>query len=569
MADGRDEFPAYPARKGYLGAEIFRCFQVALDPRKLLLAAAGILAMSLGWYVLSAVFHYDEPKRTSPEYSNDAMNKANDGKGLKEEELKALADTAFQRDYQRWLLLADLAGPSTATDDDRTIPGGRLRTLPWDEYRGDNPYLLFSGLATGNAAERSGKISNFFSATVPVLVEPLLKLLLPVFKFMDPDASPWTRIYLMLCLVWSLAVWAFAGGVITRIAAVQLTGKDRVTLNEAVQFVVNRYLSYVLSPLVPLGIITIIVFVLSLYGFVAMFWVFGDIVLYGLGMPLVLLGGVVMAILLVGLVGYPMMYTTISTEGSDTFDALSRSYNYVFQAPWTYLWYSVLAVAYGAALTLLVMFVGSLSVYAAKWSIGQAPLNEATNKKPDYLFVYAPKSFGWQELFLRNTPLEKKEILSTNAAGALRASYVYADAKKADDYLKTVTWFEKTGAGMVSFWLTLVFLMMLGFSYSYFWSASTAIYLLMRNKVDETEIDELYIEEPLPETPLTPPAAPTTPTSAPSVPLVTVPPPVPVSPPIPVSPPAPAPVPMVEPVPPPIPVVEKPTDPTATDGDAK
>ena len=51
------------------------------------------------------------------------------------------------------------------------------------------------------------------------------------------------------------------------------------------------------------------------YGLVAMIPILGDILLYGLGMPLVVLGGVAIGVLLVGLVGYPLMYPTVSAEG--------------------------------------------------------------------------------------------------------------------------------------------------------------------------------------------------------------------------------------------------------------
>jgi hypothetical protein len=51
------------------------------------------------------------------------------------------------------------------------------------------------------------------------------------------------------------------------------------------------------------------------------------------------------------------------------------------------------------------------------------------------------------------------------------------------------------GAGLVAIWLYLVFLLIVGFGYSYFWSASTIIYLLMRRKVDDTDLDEVYLEE--------------------------------------------------------------------------
>jgi len=53
---------------------------------------------------------------------------------------------------------------------------------------------------------------------------------------------------------------------------------------------------------------------------------------------------------------------------------------------------------------------------------------------------------------------------------------------------------------------------MLGFGYSYFWSASTIIYLLMRRHVDAAELDEVYLEEDEQEGPygghFVPPASP-------------------------------------------------------------
>jgi hypothetical protein len=56
-------------------------------------------------------------------------------------------------------------------------------------------------------------------------------------------------------------------------------------------------------------------------------------------------------------------------------------------------------------------------------------------------------------------------------------------------------WWNKIGAFMVSVWLYGFFLLVLGFGYSYFWSSSTIIYLLMRRKVDDTDLDEVYLEE--------------------------------------------------------------------------
>ncbi len=528
MAEGRVEPSALPVRKDYQWTEIFKSFQVALDPRKLLVAAAGILVMSFGWYLLSTVFWYAEPVRESDAYSNKTMEKKKDKPKteLKPEELEQYyreqADSDFDRDHKQWKTLHSLAGK-----------GGKLRSMPWDEYRGENPFLFATRLADLPSGAWFDTVKGYVLSQIPVLVEPIYKLFQIVTKIIDPDASFQTRIYLLCCLLWSVAVWAFFGGIITRIAAVQFGGKERITLRQAVQFVMNRYLSYLLSPLVPLMIIFIIVVCMSIYGAVALIPILGDIVLYGLGFPLIILGGIVMAILLIGLVGYPMMYTTISTEGSDTFDALSRSYNYVFQAPWQYLWYTIVAVVYGAAVTFLVIVVGCLMVYLGKWAVSQPASAMAPARKPDFLFIYSPKSLGWQELMLKGSPAEVQPgIVIDEKTKIVRADYVPVKPKEDKAYRDDMTWWNEAGAGMVTFWMVLIFLLMIGFSYSYFWSAATMIYLLMRKKVDEVELDEVYIEEQPAPAFAPPPAPPASsgPAGSFSLPTVTAPPQPPVPP---------------------------------------
>jgi hypothetical protein len=105
---------------------------------------------------------------------------------------------------------------------------------------------------------------------------------------------------------------------------------------------------------------------------------------------------------------------------------------------------------------------------------------------------------------------------------------------QAAGYMKDYAWYNYAGAGMVSFWLALLFMLMLGFSYSYFWTAFSMVYLLMRQKVDEVEIDEIYteeeeIEEPVPLKPSAAPAPTSIPVDAPT--LRVTPPAAPVAPP--------------------------------------
>jgi hypothetical protein len=119
-------------------------------------------------------------------------------------------------------------------------------------------------------------------------------------------------------------------------------------------------------------------------------------------------------------------------------------------------------------------FMGSLMVYLTKWGISQTPLNETFKRDPSYMFKWAPTSFEWRAL------------LNQGNSGAL---------------LNESDWrpWNYIGPSCVALWLGLIFLMVVGFGYSYFWSASTIMYLMMRRKVDDTELDEVYLEEEEPE----------------------------------------------------------------------
>ena len=485
MADGRDAAPGFRFRDTFPWMSIFRSFQVALDPRKLLVAAAGILVMSVGWWVLSALFYYKAPDRSAPEYSNGAISKEKEGQKkpgtdapYTEADFTDIGNKRFAADFEKWRVMADLAGPAEDADPvtKRPVPVGRFRAMPWDEYRGPNPFLFATNVLSGSATERADSIGRFVSGSIPVLVEPLVKLLVPVAKMVSPGVGAQTRVYLFFLILWNVAVWAFFGGVITRLAAVSLANRGPVSLRQAVQFVATRYVNYLLSPMVPLAIIAVVIVGLFIYGSFALIPLVGDLLLIGLLLPLVLLAGVIMAIFLVGLVGYPLMYPTLSVEGdsSDTFDALSRSVNYVYQSPWNYLWYWFVAVLYGAVVTFFVLFFTSLAVYVAKWAVGLPASTMAESRKPEYLFIYAPESFGWKELMLQGSPYEVTHGTAVSPTGRVVDVYTPKDPAEFARNRAEFYWFNTWGAGLVGFWLGLAFLMMLGFSYSFFWTAASA-----------------------------------------------------------------------------------------------
>ncbi|MBA4189346.1 MAG: hypothetical protein C0467_15220 [Planctomycetaceae bacterium] len=564
MADGRAQNPASSDRSASW-MEIFRCFQVALDPRKLLVAAVGILVMSFMWWLLSVIFYSKAPETSEPQYQNSTIQrelgdkKKPDGTAYTEEDFRRIAHERYSTDMEQWRVLDSLAGP-----------GGRLRTMPWYEYRGPNPFLFVTDVLSGSANDRATALTGFFSGSVPVLIEPLVKMLIPVAKLISPGVSVSTRIYLFLILMCNIAVWAFCAGIITRLAAVQLANKGPISLKQATRFVCKRYTAYLGAPLVPLIIIAACVVGLIAYGVLGLIPVVGDLLIFGLGLPVIIVGGAVMAVFLVGLVGYPLMYTTLSAEGdqSDTFDALSRSINYVYQSPWHYIWYWLVAIFYGAAVTLFILFFCSLTVYVGKWAVGLTASTVWTDRKPEYLFIYAPESFGWKELLTKDSPYAVRGSWDKIEGASDRQVYTYrpadpvAYAQARSEFYSYNSW----GAGIVCFWLTLMFLMMLGFSYSFFWTAATVIYFLMRKKVDEAELDEVFLDDEEPEVPPAPPkiaegtgAQPSPMTSLPVItapapavaPAPVPPPPLPPIPVVDLTPPAPAPAPATIPITPP------------------
>jgi hypothetical protein len=610
MAEDKVEAREVSWRQLLPWTEIFRGFGVALDLNKLLLAAAGIFVTWVGWWLLSLVagaFYSAEP--TWPSSYQQSVPDSKE------------AFRNFKRDRDRWNLMHETAGVghagetysvadlaqnveeydtvkgkvggddldsynTSALDDLQTPAGkeatperpldaarvrtykqllgqpkpeGRLSGSPWSLNRGPNPYLLVTGQA-GIPWEAGHAVDWFFREQVPVLIEPLIKLMSPIVYFLSPRANNvGTKIYFLLVFVWTVLTWSFFGGAITRIAAIQVARPgEPIGLSDAVRFTYKRLLSYVAAPLFPLALVFVLLVFSFIFSVFHMIPAFGDIVVDGLLWFVMLLIGLVMALSLVGLaVGWPLMAPTISAEGTDSWEALSRSFSYVFQRPWHYLWYAAVTVAYGAVVIFFVGFMGSLTVYLSKWAVSETTL--VSSRQPAYLFVYAPESFGWRTLLLQGAvddfSKDKEAAVSDSPTNMelVQSKTGIINPRAYAHYIRNLNWWNKVGAALVAFWLGLFFLLILGFGYSFFFTTTTIIYLLMRRNLDGAEIDEVYLEEEDgdsfggPLAPVAPEAAKTTQplqmVEAPSLRPVTPPtPPLPSAPPVPAAP-APAAVP--------------------------
>ena len=114
-------------------------------------------------------------------------------------------------------------------------------------------------------------------------------------------------VYLLCCSLWSLVVWSFFGGAISRLAAVSFARQENVSLGQLWRFAGSRWGSYFVAPLFPLLGAGLVALAIAALGLVMR--LDAGIVVASIVWPLVLLGGFVMAFLLIGLFfGFPLMW---------------------------------------------------------------------------------------------------------------------------------------------------------------------------------------------------------------------------------------------------------------------
>ena len=271
-------------------------------------------------------------------------------------------------------------------------------------------------------------------------------------------------LYFLLFGTLFLVVWSLFGGAIARIAAVHVADEGRkLSVRQGLSFAVSKFLSFLSAPLIPALIIIVLGLVLAVCGLLLYIPWLGEI-LVGALYFLALAAGFVMTLVLLGTAGgFNLMYPTIAVEGSDSFDAISRSFSYLYAKPWRMLFYSAVALAYGAICYLFVRIFIWLMLLLTWFFVGLFVFRKASNG--DYL---------WNTLV---PPPERSPLAYDVDYGALGVPGSLA-------------------AFLLSFWIYLVIAMLGAFAISFYFSASTIIYFLMRREVDATEMDDVYLEQP-------------------------------------------------------------------------
>jgi len=237
-------------------------------------------------------------------------------------------------------------------------------------------------------------------------------------------------------ILWSLCLWSFFGTAISRMVAVQFAVDQRVSLKEAAAFAGSKWLWGISAPLMPLAGLLGLWFGCVVFGWIGRIPGIGPVVLGVLWIvPLLLALGILL--LLIGLVlGWPLMVATIATQGSDAFDGFSRSFDYVYSRFWHLIWFLVVALIYGLLMLSVVQIAVHVILQLAATFVGTG--------------------FGGS-------------IFTPEAAFASQSAAV---------------------------WVNGIRLLVFGYAVSYFWSASTIIYFLLRQSEDANHLNEVYLPKP-------------------------------------------------------------------------
>ena len=259
-------------------------------------------------------------------------------------------------------------------------------------------------------------------------------------------------LYLLLGCVWSLFVWTFVGLGITRVSLLRLTRNEQTDLDDAFEFALGKWLTAagaVGIPLIAVAVLCIPGFLLGLLmGFDA------GVLFAGVVWVFILAVATAMGLLLFGLMfGWPLMISSVSCESQNAFDAMTRAYAYVFQRPLHYLMYSIVAILFGGFCWMIVATltngVVDLSFWASSWGAN---------------------------------------LVSADRIDIINGMPV--DGAEAQE-----SWSLSSGRNLIGLWNSLFRTLAAAFIYGLFWCMASAVYLLLRKDVDETEMDEISIIE--------------------------------------------------------------------------
>ena len=284
------------------------------------------------------------------------------------------------------------------------------------------------------------------SSQVERLPTPVRDLLVLLSTPWNPLATSWQFAGSLFRCVWFLLVWAIFATAIVRYVALRLVDEEQPSFRDTLRFGTQKWpAAFNSAAFVFLGIVALAI-PGGLFGLLMRFdW---GLAVVGVLWPLILLGAVILAILGIGLAaGWPLMVAAVGVERGDSFQAISTAFSYLYQRPIHFAFYGFIS----CVLAVLGFFAAGLfadtTVLFALWSGSFGMGHERT------------------------------------------ADVITAVASNGTD--------PRWGIQALQFWTDSLRILLSSFGWGFFWSIAPAIYLLLRQSVDATELDEIVLDEPV------------------------------------------------------------------------
>ena len=353
--------------------------------------------------------------------------------------------------------------------------------------------IAFLQIRPGSSVGRRGRPAHLSTALLPAsrstfwrghsIAGSLAKMIIrdpcwlafgaaPVRRFPgEPTGQLWPRrlgyeagVIILALLV--IVAWAFTGAFICRYVGLSLAGENP-DCQAVVGFAWRRLATFIKAPLLPVATMAGFGLGLVLLALPGAIPVVGNI-LIGVGFIIFLAGGLIILLMILGLLGGTgLIYPALAVEGADSFDAISRSFSYLYSRPWRMLLYSLLALFYGVATYLFLSFALYVLLAATHllvgWGMGAFGL-----------------AHGWY-------------------AGQGKLDLLWA-APTFGHLISPINWWamnlsEFLGASALVFWLYLAVSLLGAYVISYFFAVNTIIYLLLRHQVDGPTPREIFREK--------------------------------------------------------------------------
>jgi hypothetical protein len=341
---------------------------------------------------------------------------------------------------------------------------GRILDLIWywagqfTPSEGQSP-LIYQGVSSSMwsfaATKFHGAVESVFAFNLPVLVENItgyFQAIGMMFKIRP--------VYCTIFAVAALAVFSVGGGAICRIAALQVAKGEKPGLTMSLRFALKQFTSFFTAPLAPIVILSVLGIFIVFLGLLGNIPVVGEL-LVGLGLPLALVFGFLLTTVVVGtFAGFNLMFPAVAYDGSDCFDAISRSFCYVYDRPWWMLLYTSTAIVYGSFCYIFVRLFAFLALWLTRWTIGLGLWSKDASGQVNKLQTIWPEP----------------SFLS------------FADPSA----ITTHGWNESLAAFIIWLFVLVVTGLVIAFVINFYFSANTVIYALLRYRVDNTPMEDIY-----------------------------------------------------------------------------